>query len=385
MWRRHLVKWIVQWSRWNIWFGGGVGLVQSMWWLILDGGTKGVSCTELATCDKLVQKITIHIRTSFGQFFFLSFVLLSASLCFYHTKSRCYYYEARINLTLTSSFPAYRTYLIECGTLLFRKVLKCLIASWRLGGAWIPLEILWSCEVTDNLCTTFVSQSMMPQWPFHMSSGKVIQIFDADYDVVLSWVFFSFSLCMFLHFTVCSCGLLVYKDLLGIKNWTLLFSNLNIRAEEHLPNTLRQALIYKVMFNVSWILFLFPLDLCPSIWLYFWMLLNGFFSMLYLQALGFPMPYFAHVSLILAPDRSKLSKRHGATSVGQVVYIIIIIIILICLHNGLAWHGLFNYLSCVNKQFREMGYLPEALVNYLSLLGWGDGTENEYFTIKQLG
>lgn len=38
-----------------------------------------------------------------------------------------------------------------------------------------------------------------------------------------------------------------------------------------------------------------------------------------LQALGFPMPYFAHVSLILASDRSKLSKRHGATSVGQVV------------------------------------------------------------------
>lgn len=37
-----------------------------------------------------------------------------------------------------------------------------------------------------------------------------------------------------------------------------------------------------------------------------------------LQALGFSMPYFAHVSLILAPDRSKLSKRHGATSVGQV-------------------------------------------------------------------
>lgn len=37
-----------------------------------------------------------------------------------------------------------------------------------------------------------------------------------------------------------------------------------------------------------------------------------------LQALEFPMPHFAHVSLILAPDRSKLSKRHGATSVGQV-------------------------------------------------------------------
>ncbi|WOL13953.1 glutamate--tRNA ligase, chloroplastic/mitochondrial [Canna indica] len=86
-----------------------------------------------------------------------------------------------------------------------------------------------------------------------------------------------------------------------------------IRAEEHLPNTLRQTLLYK--------------------------------------ALGFPMPSFAHVSLILAPDRSKLSKRHGATSVGQ---------------------------------FREMGYLPQAMVNYLALLGWGDGTENEFFTISQL-
>ncbi|KAL3514923.1 hypothetical protein ACH5RR_021825 [Cinchona calisaya] len=86
-----------------------------------------------------------------------------------------------------------------------------------------------------------------------------------------------------------------------------------IRAEEHLPNTLRQALIYR--------------------------------------ALGFSMPYFAHVSLILAPDRSKLSKRHGATSVGQ---------------------------------FREMGYLPQAMVNYLALLGWGDGTENEFFTLEQL-
>lgn len=86
-----------------------------------------------------------------------------------------------------------------------------------------------------------------------------------------------------------------------------------IRAEEHLPNTLRQALIY--------------------------------------NALGFSMPSFAHVSLILAPDRSKLSKRHGATSVGQ---------------------------------FREMGFLPEAMVNYLALLGWNDGTEEEYFTMEQL-
>ncbi|KAF7841395.1 glutamate--tRNA ligase, chloroplastic/mitochondrial [Senna tora] len=104
----------------------------------------------------------------------------------------------------------------------------------------------------------------------------------------------------------------VYNFCVTVDDATMAISHV-IRAEEHLPNTLRQALIY--------------------------------------QALGFYMPYFAHVSLILAPDRSKLSKRHGATSVGQ---------------------------------FREMGYLPQAMVNYLALLGWGDGTEDEFFTLKQL-
>ncbi|KAB1209870.1 Glutamate--tRNA ligase, chloroplastic/mitochondrial [Morella rubra] len=104
----------------------------------------------------------------------------------------------------------------------------------------------------------------------------------------------------------------VYNFCVTVDDASMAISHV-IRAEEHLPNTLRQALIYK--------------------------------------ALGFPMPYFAHVSLILAPDRSKLSKRHGATSVGQ---------------------------------FREMGYLPQAMVNYLALLGWGDGTENEFFTLQQL-
>ncbi|XP_050367069.1 glutamate--tRNA ligase, chloroplastic/mitochondrial isoform X2 [Argentina anserina] len=104
----------------------------------------------------------------------------------------------------------------------------------------------------------------------------------------------------------------VYNFCVTVDDATMAISHV-IRAEEHLPNTLRQALIYK--------------------------------------ALGFAMPHFAHVSLILAPDRSKLSKRHGATSVGQ---------------------------------FREMGYLPQAMVNYLALLGWGDGTDNEFFTLKQL-
>ena len=61
------------------------------------------------------------------------------------------------------------------------------------------------------------------------------------------------------------------------------------------------------------------------------------------EALGATPPAFAHLSLVLGPDHAPLSKRHGATSVAE---------------------------------FRERGYLPEALVNYLALLGWSPG-ENE--------
>ncbi|MGB6691381.1 MAG: glutamate--tRNA ligase [Terracidiphilus sp.] len=70
------------------------------------------------------------------------------------------------------------------------------------------------------------------------------------------------------------------------------------------------------------------------------------------EAFGWPLPEFAHLSTILGADRERLSKRHGATSVSA---------------------------------FREMGYLPEALVNYLALLGWGaeDG-KTETFTLDEL-
>ncbi|MEW5305233.1 MAG: hypothetical protein WDW36_007789 [Sanguina aurantia] len=86
-----------------------------------------------------------------------------------------------------------------------------------------------------------------------------------------------------------------------------------IRAEEHLSNTLRQVLIY--------------------------------------NALAFKQPFFGHVSLILAPDKSKLSKRHGATSVGE---------------------------------FQNQGFLAPAMINFLSLLGWNDGTEQEIYTVEEL-
>jgi nondiscriminating glutamyl-tRNA synthetase len=70
------------------------------------------------------------------------------------------------------------------------------------------------------------------------------------------------------------------------------------------------------------------------------------------QAFGWPVPEFAHLSTILGADRERLSKRHGATSINT---------------------------------FRQMGYLPEAMFNYLALLGWGaeDG-KTETFSKEEL-
>ena len=87
-----------------------------------------------------------------------------------------------------------------------------------------------------------------------------------------------------------------------------------LRAEDHISNTPKQ------------------------IWLY--------------EAFGWQPPQFGHLSLILGPDRHKLSKRHGATTV---------------------------------EELRDQGFLPEAVVNALALLGWSPGTGQEVFTMETLG
>jgi glutamyl-tRNA synthetase len=69
------------------------------------------------------------------------------------------------------------------------------------------------------------------------------------------------------------------------------------------------------------------------------------------QGLGAPVPSFAHLPLLLGPDRKRLSKRHGATSV---------------------------------EELREAGYLAEAVVNFLALLGWHFDSERELFTREEL-
>ncbi|OGG54412.1 glutamate--tRNA ligase [Candidatus Kaiserbacteria bacterium RIFCSPHIGHO2_02_FULL_49_11] len=86
-----------------------------------------------------------------------------------------------------------------------------------------------------------------------------------------------------------------------------------IRGEEHISNTPRQILIGR--------------------------------------ALGIREPQYAHIPLILAPDRSKMSKRKGSTSVSE---------------------------------FLHKGYLSEAIINYLALLGWNPGSDREIFTLPQL-
>jgi glutamyl-tRNA synthetase/nondiscriminating glutamyl-tRNA synthetase len=86
-----------------------------------------------------------------------------------------------------------------------------------------------------------------------------------------------------------------------------------IRGEDHISNTPRQLLLF--------------------------------------EAIGWKPPLFGHVPNVLGADHAKLSKRHGATSVGE---------------------------------FRERGYLPEALANYLALIGWSPGENEELLSVEEL-
>jgi len=107
-------------------------------------------------------------------------------------------------------------------------------------------------------------------------------------------------------------GLPLYNFAVVIDDMLMEISHV-LRADEHLSNTVRQLMIYK--------------------------------------AYGAKPPVFAHMALVLGPDKKKLSKRHGATSVDE---------------------------------FRKMGYLPESLLNYLALLGWSSPDGREILNKKEL-
>ena len=89
--------------------------------------------------------------------------------------------------------------------------------------------------------------------------------------------------------------------------------NYVIRGEDHIPNTPKQILL--------------------------------------IEALGFDVPKYAHLSLILGADRKKMSKRDGKTSINEYI---------------------------------DAGYLPEALINFIAFLGWNPGTEKEIYTMDGL-
>lgn len=74
-------------------------------------------------------------------------------------------------------------------------------------------------------------------------------------------------------------------------------------------------------------------------------------QILILEAIGATRPVYAHIPMILAPDRSKMSKRHGTVAVTE---------------------------------YRAEGFLPEAILNYLALLGWNPGGDKEVFTLEEL-
>jgi glutamyl-tRNA synthetase/nondiscriminating glutamyl-tRNA synthetase len=110
-----------------------------------------------------------------------------------------------------------------------------------------------------------------------------------------------------------SSGMPVYNYVVVIDDAAMKITHV-IRGDDHLSNTPKQVALY--------------------------------------EALGLAVPEFAHLSTILGPDRERLSKRHGATSVAN---------------------------------FREMGILPEALMNYLALLGWApSGGDREIFPRPEL-
>lgn len=80
-------------------------------------------------------------------------------------------------------------------------------------------------------------------------------------------------------------------------------------------------------------------------------IVNTFKQLLLYKAFGWEAPKFIHLPMILGPDRSKLSKRHGAVSI---------------------------------LEYREQGILPSALINFLALLGWSPGGDKEFFSLSEL-
>jgi len=160
----------------------------------------------------------------------------------------------------------------------------------------------------DGTCRNLTAE--IPDRPFAVRFKAPEQGFTAFYDLIKGAISFSNDELDDLIIQR-SDGTPTYNFTVVIDDATMSITTV-IRGDDHINNTPRQILLY--------------------------------------EALGYPVPRFAHVPMILGADKGRLSKRHGATSV---------------------------------MAYRDMGFLPEAMVNYLVRLGWSHG-DQEIFTPEEL-
>lgn len=176
-----------------------------------------------------------------------------------------------------------------------------------LAGGGVPRYNGHCRNLTPEQEAQYVREGRQPAIRFRVPAGEKIR-FD---DLIRKRVEFDSDLL--------GDFVIVRPDGIPIYNFAVVIDDIDmkithvIRAEEHVSNTPRQILIYR--------------------------------------ALGAALPQFAHVSMVLGADRTKLSKRHGKAYVGQ---------------------------------YREDGYLPEAMLNFLALIGWSPEGEQEIMPVEEI-
>ncbi len=163
-------------------------------------------------------------------------------------------------------------------------------------------------NLTEEEQDQFIKEGRKPTVRFKVPENKTIEITD----LIKEKVSFNSSNIGGDFIIVRSDGIPVYNYIVVIDDSLMEITHV-VRGEDHLSNTPKQVLIA--------------------------------------EALGFPLPVYAHMPLIMGDDRKKLSKRHGITSVTI---------------------------------YREQGYLPEALYNYIAMLGWSVESGEEILSKEEI-
>lgn len=161
-------------------------------------------------------------------------------------------------------------------------------------------------RLTEKEKADFENAGRKPAWRFHVATGEI------EWEEPVKGTL-AFSGASFGDFVILRADGIPTYNFAAVVDDALMKITHVVRGDDHVSNTPKQIL------------------LC--------------------QALGFEVPQFVHIPMILAADHTRLSKRHGATSV---------------------------------QEFREKGFLPEALVNFLSLLSWSSESGDEILSCRRL-